>query len=152
MAARRLTEAQRRAMAEDRAEVAARAVLAAQEEAAAWARRFDRLLEVLGPHEVTVAVGEVDPTAEIAEARERELEAVAADLKKVQVENDRLAAAIRWALGEVGEFPPEPDVEPGKPRRRYWWRSELRRRAGLDVGYVEDMAPKSRDNLAESKP
>jgi hypothetical protein len=130
MAARRLTEAQRRAMAEDRAEVAARAVLAAQEEAAAWARRFDRLLEVLGAP-VEVKVEELPPQMD-------ELAAVSADLSLVQNQNDelsrtvaRLRDAILWALGEQGEFPPEPDGEPGKPRRRYWWRSELRSRAGM---------------------
>lgn len=43
-----------------------------------------------------------------------------------------LEATIRWALGEGDEFPPIPDEpEPGKPIRRYWWRSELRRHANL---------------------
>ena len=39
----------------------------------------------------------------------------------------KLERAIRWALGEIGEFPPR---EEG--RGAYWWRTELRRRAGMD--------------------
>jgi hypothetical protein len=38
----------------------------------------------------------------------------------------RLRSAIRWALGEEGEFPLRPE---GKGA--YWWRTELRRRAGI---------------------
>lgn len=38
----------------------------------------------------------------------------------------RSEAAIRWALGEEGDFPGE---HPGKGR--YHWRTELRARAGL---------------------
>jgi hypothetical protein len=38
----------------------------------------------------------------------------------------RLEAAIRWALGESGEFPMR---EPGQGQ--YWWRKGLRERAGL---------------------
>jgi len=37
-----------------------------------------------------------------------------------------LTAAVQWALGEAGEFPTEPI---NVPRRRYWWRTELRQRA-----------------------
>jgi hypothetical protein len=46
-----------------------------------------------------------------------------------------LERAIRWALGEEGEFPeqPEPLKLPGGTvlPRRYWWRTELRARAAL---------------------
>jgi hypothetical protein len=40
-----------------------------------------------------------------------------------------LEAAIAWALGESDTFPEEPPPLAGKYRQRYWWRSELRRRA-----------------------
>lgn len=46
-------------------------------------------------------------------------------------EVERLTSAIRWALGEEGEFPEEPEPLAGKYRRRFWWRSELRKRAAL---------------------
>lgn len=39
----------------------------------------------------------------------------------IQLEN-----AIRWALGENGDFPPREEGQGA-----YWWRTELRRRAGL---------------------
>lgn len=52
-------------------------------------------------------------------ARIRELE------KRVK----QLEAAIRWALGEEGSFGAEPPPLAGKYRRRFWWRTELRRRA-----------------------
>lgn len=44
---------------------------------------------------------------------------------------ERLEGAIRWALGEEGEWDEEPPPIAGKWRRRYWWRSELRERAAL---------------------
>lgn len=47
-------------------------------------------------------------------------------------ERDRLRAAIRWALGEEGEFGEEPPPLAGQYRQRYWWRTELRNRAGLE--------------------
>lgn len=53
------------------------------------------------------------------------------DLTLLTAERDRLASAIRWALGEEGNFGEEPPPLAGKYRRRYWWRSELRRRAAL---------------------
>lgn len=39
---------------------------------------------------------------------------------------EALEGAIRWALGEQGEF-----TIPAEPFGRYWWRAELRRRAAL---------------------
>jgi hypothetical protein len=45
---------------------------------------------------------------------------------------EALETAIRWALGEVGEFPDEPEPR-GKYRRKYYWRTELRKRAGLSA-------------------
>jgi hypothetical protein len=41
----------------------------------------------------------------------------------------QLTAAVRWALGEYGEFVDEPPPLKGKYRRRFWWRTELRERA-----------------------
>lgn len=41
----------------------------------------------------------------------------------------QLESAIRWALGEEGEFGEEPPPLAGKYRRRFWWRTELRERA-----------------------
>lgn len=39
---------------------------------------------------------------------------------------EKAEAAIRWALGEEGDFPPRGEGEPA-----YWWRKELRRLASL---------------------
>ena len=49
-------------------------------------------------------------------------------LEELEKENTRFRLAILWALGEHEEFPVQPDG--GKP---YWFRTELRQRAGLDV-------------------
>lgn len=38
----------------------------------------------------------------------------------------RLRRAVRWALGENGDFAQRPDGAGA-----YWWRTELRRRAGM---------------------
>jgi hypothetical protein len=38
---------------------------------------------------------------------------------------------VRWALGETGHFGGEDEPLPGQRQRRYWWRPELRLRAGL---------------------
>lgn len=55
-----------------------------------------------------------------------------AELTALREERDRLRAAIRWALGEEGEFGEEPPPLAGQYRQRYWWRTELRNRAGLE--------------------
>ena len=57
-------------------------------------------------------IAEVDPYREI----------------EVDEERSKLIKAIKWALGEEGDFPPKPE---GKAAGNYWWRTELRRRAGL---------------------
>lgn len=57
---------------------------------------------------------------------------LAALLTQKDAEIEKLTKAIRWALGEEGEFGTEPEPLAGKYRRRFWWRSELRQRAGLD--------------------
>lgn len=41
----------------------------------------------------------------------------------------QLVDVVRWALGEVDEFPAPPERVKGKPYPTYWWRGELRRRA-----------------------
>ena len=41
-------------------------------------------------------------------------------------EVERLTGAIRWALGEIGDFGPRPKKAP-----IYWWRKELRKRSGI---------------------
>lgn len=49
----------------------------------------------------------------------------------------QLESAVRWALGENGEFPDEPAPLAGKYRRRFWWRTELRKRAKLPDNAVQ---------------
>jgi hypothetical protein len=46
-----------------------------------------------------------------------------AELERRLLRAERVEDAIRWALGEEGEFDP-PENAP-----RYWWRAELRERA-----------------------
>lgn len=43
-------------------------------------------------------------------------------------DHKRLELAIRWALGEMDDFPAREDGQGA-----YWWRKELRERAGLSV-------------------
>lgn len=54
----------------------------------------------------------------------------ARQIRKLKAENKRLTDAIRWALGEIGDFPPitreQLEMEPCP---KYYWRTELRRRA-----------------------
>lgn len=52
-------------------------------------------------------------------------------LEKIEEENTRFRMAILWALGEHEEFPMPPEDVEGKLKRRYYWRTELRKRAGL---------------------
>lgn len=52
-------------------------------------------------------------------------------LEEQAVRIQQLEAAIRWALGEEGDFSEEPPPLAGKYRQRFWWRTELRRRAAL---------------------
>lgn len=66
-----------------------------------------------------IYAGECNPRAELARAL------IAAD-ERIKL----LESAVRWALG-YDEGPPEFDPpEDSKPR--YWWRTELRRRAALE--------------------
>lgn len=53
------------------------------------------------------------------------------ELAGLQARVDRLELAVRWALGEVDEFPQRPEPIPGKPfsSPAYWWRTEFRNRA-----------------------
>jgi len=57
-----------------------------------------------------------------------------AEVERLRVENARLTVAIRWVLGEEGDFEPYPEGRypgDGKTPRigRYHWRTELRQRA-----------------------
>ncbi len=55
---------------------------------------------------------------------DRALKAEAA-LESLKVENERLKAAIAWALGEKGSFPIRQENQGA-----YYWRTQLRRLAG----------------------
>lgn len=68
----------------------------------------------------------------------------------LEAENERLVSAIRWALGEEGEFPPDPARESGKWRQPYYWRTELRRRAALS-GAPPDQEVAKRRKAMETK-
>lgn len=59
---------------------------------------------------------------------EREVGRLRRELDELAEALEQADKAIRWALGEEGEFRPPPD---GK---RYWWRGTLRRLAGLEFG------------------
>lgn len=54
----------------------------------------------------------------------------------------QLKEAVYWALGERDEFPEEPEPLAGKYRRRYHWRTELRRRSGLPINGITAEEPK----------
>lgn len=56
------------------------------------------------------------------------------DALAIEAREQRYLAAIRWALGEAGDFNPPDPIYAGKfvaVAGRYWWRRELRHRAGL---------------------
>lgn len=46
--------------------------------------------------------------------------------KELEAQNRRYERALRWALGELGEFRHREDGEGA-----FWWRTELQKRAGL---------------------
>lgn len=48
--------------------------------------------------------------------------------RQLEAQAKRLERALRWALGELGEFPGR---ERGPNDGAWWWRTELQRRAGL---------------------
>ena len=53
-------------------------------------------------------------------------------LIELEAENNRYREAVKWALGQNGDFATQPDRdEYHGPERKYWWRAELRERAGL---------------------
>jgi hypothetical protein len=47
-------------------------------------------------------------------------------VEKLIAERDQLRDAVKWALGESGGFGPRP-----KGVGAYWWRKDLRKRAGI---------------------
>lgn len=53
---------------------------------------------------------------------------VAQLLRDMNDQHQKFLAAISWALGEQGDFNP---ANADKPEAKYWWRKELRERAGL---------------------
>jgi hypothetical protein len=65
--------------------------------------------------------------------------------RNAQLEADlrQMKEAIYWALGERDDFPPEPEPIAGKYRKRYWWRTELRKRSGLPIGGVPQQSETS---------
>jgi hypothetical protein len=69
-----------------------------------------------------VAEREADEKCTVARAA---LEAEIATLAQRAIDANRYEDAILWALGAEGEFAPQPPTH-----GRYWWRRELRERAG----------------------
>lgn len=55
-----------------------------------------------------------------------EIDRLSAEIKRLRKERDDYLAAIRWALGEAGDFRPRMNGQ-----GPYYWRDELRHRAGL---------------------
>ena len=53
-------------------------------------------------------------------------------LIEMEKEQIKLRSAIEWALGENGEFS-EPVRHESERPKPFWWRKELRERAGLDT-------------------
>lgn len=66
--------------------------------------------------------------------------AYADDIEALAAVVERQENAIRWACGELGDFGPEPPPLAGKYRRRFWWRKELRERAGLAAEAAREAA------------
>lgn len=56
-----------------------------------------------------------------------------ARIRELQADLRQMKEAIYWALGERDDFPSEPEPIAGKYRKRYWWRTELRKRSGLPI-------------------
>lgn len=52
-------------------------------------------------------------------------------LEELEEENMRMRMALLWALGEHEAFSPPPDTKEGERPKPYYWRRELRERAGL---------------------
>jgi len=69
------------------------------------------------------------------------LETLNREKGELHAENERLRAAIRWALGEApddngawfGDLWPEP-----QKARPFWWRTNLRRMAGMLLVYDKE--------------
>ena len=58
--------------------------------------------------------------------------------EKAEQENKRLREAIEWALGIRDEIPLQQ-----KNEGKYWWRKELKERAGFIVSYEYDKETKT---------
>lgn len=61
-------------------------------------------------------------------AREGELDELQRQLAEAGKDRERLETVIRWALGEVEDFPTWPDSVTIKGNPKFWWRTELRKR------------------------
>ncbi len=69
-----------------------------------------------------------------AQILERELATATRERDEARAEVERLRSAVRWACGyDEGA----PHFDPPEDGPRYWWRSELRRRAGLAATATE---------------
>ena len=55
---------------------------------------------------------------------------IVAGVEELENENEQLRSAIRWALGYDEGEPEFAPREVGTDQPPYWWRKELRRRAG----------------------
>lgn len=133
---RRVTNAQHVALREDSCPAATRK---AAEEALAEAVRLLEYI-VSGPK---ASIGSIDNTYKPQLDRHR-LDAMLAQMRAARAllaaqpesGDARLDAAILWALGIEGEFPPREPVQPP-----YYWRRELAERAGIDMGQPSRPAP-----------
>lgn len=65
-------------------------------------------------------------------------DAAADELERLRLENVNLRHAIRWACGEAPDGNDQwfsdvmPETKPGERPKPYWWRSHLRKIAGID--------------------
>lgn len=94
-----------------------------------WLRRMERR-EALSTASQGDAESPTDSSAPHAWRLEKE-----SAFSELLAENQRLREAVEWALGERGEFKPPTRRDDGLTDTRqppYWWRDELRCRAGLD--------------------
>lgn len=60
-----------------------------------------------------------------------EVDGLRRDMLALERRNDRYLQAIRWALGEEGEFVPPARTGMTLATGKYWWRAELRDKARL---------------------
>ncbi len=89
------------------------------------------LIEVIGlagcgPENVEDAAKRVGPfVARLLERIENQRD----ELRERDLQFNTARQAIRWALGEEGEFEVPKEEQPSRTKRTFWWRTELRERA-----------------------